>query len=471
MDGAADDRPVITSSSRNERQHQTQSTRASRHDAQPRSREDPRLPARDGRSTTSSLALQRPLPRLPPDPVSRSRTASESPAPSLNPSLKRSVDDGYSDDDIEIAEPKIVRYSKVREKPTLLEISSPRNSTSSFNPSSPDKNANNRTSGSSRYNQQPIGSAGPSHDSDSSSGTSRWSDAQHPENPTTLRPRPQRSYAQRRVQEQNQQPESPTTLPPHPQLSFAQRRAQEQDQRPASGHPLRHVSRPLGGPRPGEIMQAFHGHEQGRRPNSLNAATRTYRGADTTMQPGALQSPQRQRYTDPQPLSQSYSTPQRPSTYSSLLSQTSPTPQRPSTYSAIRDLGAQMLSGTTFRRSAQVQAQQQTGRGSQSSQNAQLLSPAGRHPLRNSMPSRNPRNSGSANTPTRIALTEQRWSPRNAPPEPEGGVSWAEVLRQSPRHSAVIEDMIDQLNRPDSDRLNRSDSFKENRPPPEHYRD
>lgn len=433
LDGAGDDRPVAKSLSRSGRQDRTQSTGPPVHDALSRRRENATAPFQASRTPLPTLGLQRPLPNLPLDPVARTRVASKSPAPSLTPSLKRSVDDGDFDDDIEIAEPKVVRYNKVHEKPTLLEVASARNSVSTFGRPSSGTNVPARSS--SRHSSQPAVRTASGYESDSS-GTSRWSDVQAPEYPTALAPRPQ--------------------------LSYAQRRAQEQSHQPTSSGPEEHASRPQVRPRADEMMQGLIRQEQRRPPQPLSNTVPSYRGTDTTMQSQVQRSPQRQ---GPAGLQLS--------------------PQTLATYTALRDLGNQMLSGETFRRRSQ--ARSTTGQGPESHRlsptrrapesrrhtqmlsphsrdpdsrrHTEVFSPTRRDPARNSTQSWSSRHSGSSTTPATATLSEQRWSPRNAPPDPQTGVSWEEFVRQSPRHDPVIDRMIDELN--------RSDRSKENRPPPE----
>jgi hypothetical protein len=122
-----------------------------------------------------------------------------------------------------------------------------------------------------------------------------------------------------------------------------------------------------------------------------------------------------------------------------------------------------MLSGSTFRRNgSNTHMQSPTDLGSaRNIGNTQVQSPVGRGPNRNSTQSWSSRYSSSTTTPTRFSFADQRWSPRNAPPEPQTGVFWEDVVRQSPRHESTIDRMISDLN--------SSDDSKENRPPPDHY--
>jgi hypothetical protein len=412
LDGAFDDRPASKSGPTRDRRHHEQASEILSHDTQHSLRDND--VAMHDRSVAPSLALRRPLLELPNDCATRSKLASKSPAPSLSPSLKRSVAAGYFDDDIEIAVSKVVRYSKVLEKPTLLEVSSARSSATSPDRSSSAATLTDHSTRRTSYQQQ--GSLNDNeragHNHDSSSDISCWSE---PEFPTVLTPRPQVSYTQRRAQEQEQ----------------------EQDQQDTKIRSNRYGSGSHGRPATfGGLVRGSADQEPRHRPQSLTTTIPTYRGTDTTMQSQVQRSPQRGRPTSDM---------QRPSQLS--------TPQRPSTYSALRDLGAQVLSGAAFRRSAQ--AQTPTTQGSR--HYTRLLSPTRRDRVREPLQSPTPRNSESSATPSRATLADQRWSPLNAPLDPHGGVTWEDIVRQSPRHDPTIEHMLHVLN--------RSDSFKENRPP------
>lgn len=455
IDGASDDRPVGKPSSTGGRQHRTRSTGVPAQHAQSHRRENPFLSTQTSRTPLLAPILERPLPNPPSAPVARTRTASKSPAPSLTPSLERSVDNGDFDDDVEIEETRVVHCGRIRERPVLLQLSSARDSTATFGrPSSGaiapaarnfHRNLQRRAGGELDYN---LGS---------SSGESATA-------------------------------EFGTALEPRPQLSYAERRAMEQDQQSPSN---RHASRAQGRIRAGGMMQGAISHGYRRRRPPFSVTVPTYRGTDTTMRSQVQLSPQRQRFADLHLSSEPYSI-----------------PQNPATYSALRDLGNQMLSGATFRRDTQVQSQPDPSppplriaqimsspeRGdpppsspaSWSSRSSSLTTTTpGRSSLADQRwspqdtPSdsrdgvfweevvRQPRNS--TDTPTRPSLAEQRWSPRDAPPAPRHGVSWEEVVRQSPRTDAIIDQMISQLGR--SNRLGRSDSSKENRPPHGYGRD
>lgn len=456
IDGASDDRRVSTPSSMSEQQRRAQSIRAPPQGAQFRRRENAIPPVPANRTTLPAPILQRPLPSLPLDPVAHTRTTAGSPAPSLTPSLKRSVDDGVFDRDIEIAETEVVRYRRVHKRPTLLEVSSARNSTLTSGRQSTGTNVPaGPSSGTSvpagslpgtsvtaarnvRQNVQHTAGRDLGHDSDSSSD---WSETEHA-----------------------------TALSPPPQMSYMQRRALEQSQRDSNNRPLEAPSRPPQRPHATGMMQGVMDHEHRHRPQPLSFTVPTYRGADTTMQSQVRRSPQRARPLDLQLSLESYAA-----------------PQQPATYSALRNLGNQMLGGATSRRNTdaqpqpQVQPQVSPDRGLQPLRIAQILSPERGERAQSSRPpwatrSPNPRPpwatrpTNPTTTPTRPSMASQRWSPRNARPDPRRGVSWEEVVRQSPRADAVprtdavIDHMITQLGR--SERaVNRSDSSKENRPP------
>lgn len=186
------------------------------------------------------------------------------------------------------------------------------------------------------------------------------------------------------------------------------------------------------------------GREEGQPAQPLGLTAPIYRGADRTGQLEGRLPPLRPR---PGELSLSSAT------YSTHAS-------GPSTYSALRDVGAAMISGSTFRRNDRdAQVQSTTDRGSaRDTRHTQGQPSPDRGTLRSSMQSWTSRASTSA-TPIRASYADQRWSPRNAPPDSQSGVSWEQMVRESDHRPSTIDHMISELN--------GSDDAKENRPPTE----
>ncbi|KAH8908705.1 hypothetical protein BR93DRAFT_936320 [Coniochaeta sp. PMI_546] len=428
-DGAADDdRPVATSLDRSMREHKAQSAKLPAQHSQARRRENVPAAVQAGRSDRSALSLQRPLPELPfgglaPPP----RETAKSPAPSLSPSLKQSVDDGDFDDDIEIAEPEVVRYNKVIHKPTLLNVAPGRNSTSSFDLPRSGPTVHRHVPGNTRHSYQPTTSASSVH---------------HPRSfasrrlhiPGTIAPRQHAGGGE--ILSQRHEPSQS-------RAQFERHSYQPTSGQPTGSRPRDNVSHQQGRPGAQEMVQGVIGHEQRRPAQSLGLTVPTYRGADTMLQAQVRRSPQRQRPQDLDLSSTAYST-----------------PQQPSTYNALRDIGAAMLSGSTFRRNDSRTHVQSFPAGRSPARNnrpSDTQSSAERGQGRSSMQSGSSRYSSSATTPIRSSFADQRWTPRNAPPEPRGGVSWEDFVRQSPRHESTIDRMISELN--------GFDDPKENRPP------
>lgn len=431
LDGATDeDRSVARTSGRRETDPMTQPTNPPRQHSRARRGDDVPDAARAGRHDFVSPISERPLPELPfgglPPPP---RRAAKSPAPSLTPSLKRSVDNGDFDNDIEIAEPKVVRYSKVLDKPTLMDVAPGRNSTSSFDLSRSDSTIYRPPPGPARHSYQPTNSAAPVHDPRSFS--SRKLDI-----PGAIGP------AQAAGGRASWLLPSVRPYPGPKSYGPAKNRAAKQASQNQGA--AEQASRQKGRPRDEEMISGVMRREERQPAQPLGLTTPIYLGADRTGQLEGRRTPQRPRPADLGLSSTTYST----------------HASDPSTYSALRDIGAAMISGSTFSRNdrdAQVQSTTDSG-SARNTRHTQGQPSPDRGPPRSSMQSWTSRASASA-TPIRASYADQRWSPRNAPLEPQSGVSWEQMIRESDHRPSTIDQMISELN--------GSDDAKENWPPTE----
>ncbi|KAB5575827.1 hypothetical protein GE09DRAFT_1215576 [Coniochaeta sp. 2T2.1] len=510
LDGACDDdRPPRRSSSKSGARNQSRSSGRHPQSSQSRRGENAPLLGQTGRSNTDHFTgYGSSDPGRSVDPAARTRTQSTSPAPSVSSSLKRSIDDSDFDEDMEVVETKVVRYSKVLDKSTLMDVTPNRSSASTFDSSG----SNATASHSGRNSYQPVPGTGP--DRSARQGlqpilcTTTGSSSRHGSQPTSSTHQPTtHTCVDRSTRHSNQhsfdstvshdfaydppRTDRPHSMasPPHPAVGrgplfprdepapFPHRRiatARRWSPTPGSSRRRESESTPLLSESPSRQSQSS---SSSHRPSvDSSSSSRQSSSAYPRPRPGRPRAEEmvqgvidcRERRSAPAPTTTpTYRGPgSSTSTHSQAQQQRVTATSLPTisetlaaggisdeTWAQARDIGDRMLTGETFEQNRRQRAAQQPLQPSVPTlaQPAPTLPPSPprvQQPWASHWPAAD-------SSPLRTTFREQRWSnPRNPPEQREerGAVTWEEVVRQSPRNEAryeAIDRMIEELNKPE----------------------